>query len=371
KITRLVATTTSAPAAQSLAVKVRRAADAEDNIFVPLVNKGDVLPASGQLQLKSGAMLKAGMAGYIGFEVFQVEVPDRVDLNLCIGLLRIEGADLPPDLVIRIGDPIIFGWHMSAGGVLRASVTLPESNNLVLPTKHFYAPQAAEISYNGEEGHAFTQAILARAQEEWGDLAAAVGPNAGPDLALLKARIEEQNEILEESRGDAEAVRRISEEARFIRQEAARIEAKHQSAVLQRRLGKVVAAYNRIGRGRAEESDNKIFDDLSMRAQKIIDSQHESTHAAARLCLSQMRRLFLSVAWGNPAYVEAWFDRLAKDSWLYADKAAFAAMLAEGAALREKSDHDGLRTLVEKMLEARLSLGASDTVNDLATVVRG
>jgi hypothetical protein len=46
-------------------------------------------------------------------------------------------------------------------------------------------------------------------------------------------------------------------------------------------------------------------------------------------------------------------------------------MLAEGAALREKRDHDGLRALVEKMLEARLSLGASDTVNDLATVVRG
>ncbi len=370
KITRLVAAPAGVPTTHTIGVKVRLSAEAEENSFLLLVNKGDDLPASGQLSLKSGATLKARGPGSLSFEVFQVEYPDRVELNLCVGALRIEGAELPVGTLIRLGDPILFDWQMNSGGVLRASVSLPSSGT-ILPAKQFYVPQAAQISYDSKDGYAFTKALLSRAEEDWGDLVAALGPVVGPEVSLLKARLDEQVEILEESKEDGETVRGISEEARFIRQDTARLETKHQGPVFQRRLGKLVAAYNRISRGGAKLEENQAFDALAQRVQQELDERQEGPYGAVQTALSQMKRLFFVVAWRNPAYVRAWLGRLENEAWLYADKEVFASMVQEGRTLREKGDDPALRTLVQKMLEERLSLGANDVAGDLATIMRG
>lgn len=369
RITRLVATTASVSATHTIAVKVRKSVESEENSFDILVNKGDKLPASGQVKLRSGTNLKGGSPGYIGFEVFQVEYPDRVELNLCVGLFRIEGGDLQQGQMIRVGDPIVFDWHMSEGGVLQSSVSLP-SSDISLQSRRFYAPQAAEISFDGKDGVSFARSLLARAQEEWGDLAAAVGPMAGPEIALLNARIEEQGEILEESTDDADTIRRVSEEARFIRQDTVRLGRKHMAALLQRQLGKVQAAFNRVGRSKAEDSEKASFDDLANKIQKIIDADHEMAFPAAGLFISDMRRIFFSVAWRDASYVLAWFKRLEQDSWLFADHQEFASMVERGHTLIEAKDDEGLRALVKQMMDARISLGASDVVNELATIVR-
>lgn len=88
------------------------------------------------------------------------------------------------------------------------------------------------MSFKGEQAVLFTRSILERASEEWGDLSAAVGPNVGPDLALLKSRLDEQKEILEESLDDADMVRTASEEGRFIRQDIVRMGRKYMAVVL-------------------------------------------------------------------------------------------------------------------------------------------
>ena len=369
KITRLVAATASVPASHSMAVKVRKSLESEENSFLFLVNKGDALPASGRVQLKSGTNLKGGSPGAIGFEAFQVEYPERVELNLCVGLLRIEGADLPKGQMIRVGEPVVFDWRMNESGVFQASVALPASK-VAMQAKRFYAPQAAEISYGGKTGHDFALSILARADEEWGDLAAAVGPMAGPEISLLKTRLDEQKEILEESLDDPDSVRRISEEARFIRQDTVRMGLKYQGALLQRQLGKLMAAFNRMGRSKAEDQEKGLFDDLATKVQKIIDAHHDMAFPAAHMCLSEMRRIFFTVAWRDAAYVKAWFLRLVEDSWLFADQKEYASMVSEGQKLMETGDQEALRELVMKMLDARISLSASDIVNDLATIIK-
>lgn len=370
KVQRLVASTASVPATQTIAVKIRKSVESEENSFETLVKKGDKLPASGHLELRSGTNLKGGATGHIGFELFQVEYPDRVELNLCVGLFRIEGADLPQGQMIRVGDPIIFDWHISEGGVLSSSVALP-SCDLALQAQRFYAPQAAELSFNGQGGVAFARSVLARAQEEWGDLAAAVGPMAGPEIGLLQSRLEEQGEILEESADDADTIRRVCEEARFIRQDTVRLGRKHLAALMQRQLGKLQAAFNRVGRSKADGAEKANFDELAGKIQKIVDANHDVAFPAAQLFLSDMRRIFFTVAWRDPGYVLAWLRRLEKDSWLFADHKEFADMVDEGRKLVEAQDQEGLRALVQKMMDARISLGASDAVTDLATIVKG
>lgn len=369
RIVRLVGAPAALPATHSIAVKVRKTVDADENDFVYLVKKGDKLPASGQLELKSGTNLKGGTPGSIGFELFQVEYPERVELNLCVGMFRIEGSDLPKGQMIRVGDPILFDWHMNEGGVLQTSVMLPASK-MTLHAQRFYAPQAAEISYDGQPGHSFATTVLDRTQEEWGDLAAAVGPMAGPDIQLLKTRLDEQREILEESMDDADTVRRVCEEARFIRQDTVRLGHRHRAALLQRELGKVTALFNRAARSKAREEETKAFDALSAKIQKIIDANHDVAFPAAQLCLNDMRRIFFAVAWRDASYIKAWFEHLAKDSWMFTDKEEHDEMVEEGRRYLEGNNQNALRELVERMMDARLSLSASDMVHELANIVQ-
>jgi molecular chaperone DnaK len=370
KIKRLVAAPKELPAAQTIGVKVRKSLESDENSFILLVKKGDPLPASGQIKLKSAATLKSGAPGFIGFEVFQIEYPERVELNLCVGLFRIDGTDLPKGHVIRVGEPLVFDWTMSQGGLLQTSVKLPASN-LELKAPRFYAPQAGQLSFQNESGLQFTRAILQRAEEEWGDLAAAVGPDGGPETILLKARLDEQREILEESVDDPEPIRRVSEEARFIRQDTVRLGRKYTPALLQRQLGKLSAAFNRVCRGKSEEQENKAFDDLAEKVQKIIDSETAAALPAAELCLAEMRRLFFAVAWRDPSYVQTWLHRMASESWLFADQEEFESLIEEGKKLERAGDQTALREVVLRLLAARMALGASDAVNELASIVKG
>ncbi len=365
-VTRLVAAAAT-PATQTIAVKVRKAVNSDENSFLPLVEKGALLPAQGQIQVKSGTELRSGAPGFIGFELFQVEYPDRVDLNLCVGHLRIEGMDLPKGQIVHVGDPILFDWRISEGGVLHASVQLP-SCGASLSAQRFYAPQAGQISYEGQNGTGFTKAVLLRAEEEWGDIVAAIGPMSGPDIALLKTRLDEQKEILDEAGDDSEAVRRVSEEARFIRQDMARLSRKYAGPLLQRNAGKLSAAFNRVVRGRAAPEDREAFDAMASRLQKIIDGQNEEAFDLGRACLDEMRRIFFSAAWKNPDYVTAWFERLKKEPWLFADQEEYAALVVEGEQLQKTNQQDALRDLTRRLLDARIMLSASDAVGELASI---
>ncbi len=371
-ITRLVAATASIPAAQTIAVKTLDHAFAQENVLLPIVKKGDTLPASGQAKFKSARNLRAHEAGYLSFELFQVEYPERVDLNLCVGVFRIGGEDLPSGYVIKEGNVITFDWRMSDSGILQASVQLDDGANapLELKARRFYAPQAGQVSFAGEQGQKMAAAIVKQGEEEWGDLAAAAGPDAGPEVNLLQTRLEEQREILQEAGNDPETIRRVAEESRFIRQDIARIAKKYRGAMLQRKLGKTMAVYNRIARAHADNEENARFDNHNMKVQQIIDDGEPLAFDDADLHLAEMRDLFFSIAWRDKDYIYTWYKKLLSEPYLFPDEAEFAAMKREGEELMAKDNRAKLKDLVTRMLAARIALGASDTANELATIVK-
>ena len=368
-VTRTVAAVGSIPAAQTIAVKALESATAQENILLPLIAKGTPLPTSGQAKFASGRALQFGTAGAISFELFQVEYPERIDLNLCVGLFRVEGSDLPEGKSILAGDPIIFDWTMSAGGILEATVRLPQSG-LDLRVPRFYAPQAGQVSFDAEKGVQFAKAVLEKADEEWGDLAAALGPDGGPEVQLIKTRLVEQGEILDESGNDPEGIRRVVEETRFIRQDVARLGKKHRGPVMQRQLGKMTAVFNRVARGDAKPEEVELFDGHVEKIQKIIDDGEALAFDDARLNFNEMRNLFFAIAWRNADYILTWFKRLAQEPYIFPDQGEFQDMVREGESLVAKADREALRTLVKRMLDARIAFGASDIAAELATIVK-
>ncbi len=371
-ITRLVASTGSIPAAQTIAVKVLNHMHAQENALMALVKKGDILPAHGRVKFTSARELKAREAGHISFELFQIEYEDRIDLNLCVGVFRIGGEDLPENFVLKEGASLTFDWKMTDSGILQATVSVQNEDGSVLELKapRFYAPQAGQVSFAGEQGVKFASAIVKQGEEEWGDLAAAVGPEGGPEVHLLKMRLQEQSEVLGESADDPEALRRAAEEARFVRQDIARIGKKYRPALLQRRLGKMSAVFNRIARAHASKSESERFDNHASKVQEIIDNGKAEFYDDADLHMSEMRDLFFVVAWRDGGYVAAWFKRLSGEPFLFPDVEEFQNLVKEGAALVSSRDPEALRTVVKRMLSARIALGASDTAGELATIVK-
>jgi molecular chaperone DnaK len=371
-ITRLIASTGSIPAAQTIAVKVLSHMHAQENILLPLVTKGDVLPMQGRVKFTSARALKAREPGHVSFELFQVEYPERVDLNLCVGVFRVGGEDLPDNFALEEGASLSVDWQISDSGILQATVTVQGADGkpLELKAPRFYAPQAGQLSFAGEDGAQFANAIVRQGEEDWGDLAAAVGPDGGPEVQLLKMRLSEQSETLAEAANDPETIRRVAEESRFVRQDIARLGKKHRGALLQRRLGKMTAVFNRIARAHAEKTEVGRFDNHAGKVQQIIDDATADAYDDADLHLSEMRDLFFVVAWRNRDYIHTWFKRLAAEPYLFPDVAEFRAMVAEGNGLVESGDIDALRALVKRLLSARIALGASDTAGELATIVK-
>ena len=369
-ITRLVASTGSIPAAQTIAVKVLDHVLAQENALMPLVKKGETLPAHGQVKFTSAKALTAGEAGHVSFECFQVEYPDRIDLNLCVGVFRVGGEDLPANFKLMENQPITFDWEMSDSGILQATVTIEGNSPLALKAPRFYAPQAGQVSFAGDNGMKFATAIVKQGEEEWGDLAAAVGPEGGPELHLLKMRLQEQSETMAEAANDPETIRRVTEEARFIRQDVARLGKKYRGALLQRRLGKMTAVFNRIARAHADKNESGRFDNHAAKVQEIIDATGAPAYDDADLHMTEMRDLFFAIAWRDRDYVHTWFARLSAEPYLFPDAEEFDSIVAEGKKLIASGDADAMRALVKRMLSARVALGASDTAGELATIVK-
>ncbi len=370
-ISRLVASTGSIPAAQTIAVKALDNSMAQENTLLPIVKKGDVLPAEGKVKFKSARTLKAHEPGYLSFELFQVEYPERIDLNLCIGVFRIGGEDLPSSYEIKNGAEITFDWRVNDSGILQASVRIEGGDNpLDLKARRFYAPQASQVSFSGEQGIKFAASIVKQAEEEWGDLAAAAGPEGGPEVKLLQTRLDEQRETLAEAGNDPETIRRVSEEARFIRQDIARVSRKHRGPMLQRRLGKMTAVFNRIARAYAEKAEGERFDNHAGKVQKIIEDAEPLAYDDADLHLAEMRDLFFGIAWRDKDYIYTWYKRLASEPFLFPDQSEYAAMVKEGDGLMAQDDREKLKDLVTRMLAARVALGANDTAAELATIIK-
>ena len=372
-ITRSETVMPKIPATQTIAVKALDHLQGQVNILVPIINKGMLLPARGRAQFKSARELAAGSSNHLSFELFQVEYPERIELNLCVGVFRIAGSDLPVRYRIKAGDPIVFNWKMMESGILQATVSLPQGGGkapLELHAPRFYSPQASEMNFDLEQGGQFARAVLKQADEEWGDLMAALGPEAGKEVDILRLRIHDQKDMIEETGQDAELIRKISEEARLIRQDIARLGKKHRGAILQRQLGKLTAIFNRLARAQAEKEEVERFTNQVERMQRIIDDGAEEAMNDAERHFAEMRDIFFAAAWRDDKYVLMWFDRLKKEQYLFPDLAEFNRLMMDGEDRQRGKDMGGLRKLVGQMLESRIAITANDATTELATIVK-
>ena len=371
-------------AAKTIAVKVRtRDENGEQNNLLPIIKAGMQLPHSDMLRVTAAADLNAGNNSALSFELFQLEFPERLELNLCIGAFRITAADLPKDAAIKAGDELAFHWAMNASGIMEATVELTiDGQPIMLDTPRFFAPQEGEQSFAGAEAVAFAESVLREAQAELDDINGAIGPantgaqaGAARDADLLRHRLAEQAEALRDAGGEAELIRQASEEARFIRQDLARLARKQGASVLQRRLGRLSAAYNRTARAEATADEVKEVARLTESLNATINSAGEAGIAAAAWYQAErdllaIRRLFFAAAWRDPAYLRRWHAEAKAEPQFYPDRAEYETLMKSAEQAMAGKNDERFRAAMKALLAARVSLAASSSASDPATVVK-
>jgi molecular chaperone DnaK len=362
------------PATQTISIKALDQVGGKTNILVPLVSKGMLLPARGKAQFKTAREIISGSAASLSFELFQVDYPEKIELNLCVGVFRISGHDLPVKYQLRVGDPIIFNWKMLESGILQATVTLPQPAGraaLELQAPRFYAPQASEMNFNAEQGGRFVAAVLRQAEEELGEAGAAIGPEGIKALTPLKLRLRDQQIHLQEAGQEPELIRKISEEARMIRQDIARASKAYQAEIAQRQLGKLKAFFNRLAREKAEPEEIEKFEKQCGLLQKAIERNDAAMPAEIEEAFFKLREIFFAAAWRDDKYVMMWFERLQDESYLYPDLIGFQRLVQEGKERQQAKDMEQLRNIVSQLLESRIALAASDMTTEPASIVKG
>jgi molecular chaperone DnaK len=372
EILRTHASATGIPATQTIAVKVRESVSGARNVLDPLITKGTLLPASGTKSFRAGRDLEAGERGHLDFVLYQDEGVPEPELNLCIGAFRVDGTDIPDRAKIRVGDEIIFQWSMSDSGLLSATVELP-SLAQTFATPKFYAPQAGHQQFDLDAGSRLANAMLRDAREELESCEQGLGERGQSELRDAQEQLEKQEEILRQAH-DEDTTRSVSEAARRLRQEIARVrlDPTHRTQMLQQRLAEQQTSYNRFCRESADAAVSDRFDEHGLYARRALDREDEKGLGEAEAHLDEMATLYSRQLWQDPGYIIALFQRLAQEPFLATDREAYDALLARGAKALERGDIDELRRTIAGLWDLQINLGGVDKdIARLATIVRG
>src|SRR5262249_22257714 len=160
------------------------------------------------------------------------------------GAFRVDGKDIPEQYRIRVGDEIIFQWAMSDSGLLSATVELP-SVAQTFATPKFYAPQAGHQQFDLDAGSKLAHAMLNRPRDVLEPCGQALGGRGQSELRELEEQLEQQEENLRQAH-DGDTTRSVSEAARRLRQDIARVRLNpsHRIEILQQRLADQQKSYN-------------------------------------------------------------------------------------------------------------------------------
>lgn len=354
QVKRIDAAASGTPLTHTISVKiVEGTAGAERNTLEDLVTKGEPLPASGIKDFRAANDLKAVDAGHLDFEVYQGELGvSDPGLSLHVGAFRIAASDLERGEVIRRGDHVRVHWTLDENGLLDSELEIRgQAIGRRFKTGKMFTDQGAKKNFEGQEGEVLAKAALDTAQAELEELQKTLGPRAAAEAADLEQRIERQRADLQTSY-EADTRRSIAEEGRAIRQDISRIKERRENVgdVLRGRLESLILLFDEGIRANAEAGLAERFDRL---AQQAGDSIARGNMDDAKKSISEMRAICFEEAVKQPGFLVDMYLDLARERHFAIDKNLHDKLVESGKASIERSDINGLRSVIAQMHENR------------------
>jgi len=363
-ITRTQASAAGIPATHTISIKVLERVGSTRNILEPLVERGSLLPTSGTKAVRAARDMRAASSDHLSFDLFQDEYSEDPNLNLHIGSFQIDGTDFHEGLV-RTGDEIILKWSMSDSGIITAAIEIP-SISASFDTPKFYVPQAGHQSFDLDSGMQLAKSVMDLANEELEEAELAIGKEIAEQAEEIRKRMEAHHENLD-SAHEADTVRVATEEARFVRQDIARLSAKYSSKLLERKLLTLRDNYNEYCRERADLKTNERFDKMILAAQREI---HNDGPDAERI-IDELTDLYATELWKDPGYVIYIFRKWSQERYRFSDFEKFDEFVRDGEIAISDNDISKLFEIVCHMWDIRIAVGGDEPgIDKLSTIMR-
>lgn len=369
-IDRLLASTGGVPATQTIAAKILD--DKGENTLDVLVHKGTILPATGVVPYRLTAPLRAGAAGQIRIELYQLAHEGVVDpaLNLMVGEFQINADELPEASSLRKGDSVIIHWAMSEGQEITAEVEL-QSVGQRFSRRKFYNWQLALQNFSGTEGARLVTAHIEQAETDLEQAEEVLPPtNAGP-LSQIRGRLDRQ---CADFRGtvDPDTRRQVAEEVRLLRQEISMLcqQPNAKKELLRRNLASAVQFYDRLVRQGATRDQTSRVDSLVQGASAAIERGGNADLDLAKEMIRQHRRLYWAHGFEQDGFCVEWFKHERENRYLATDHGRFDSLVAEGDSALTNGDGQTVRRVLIEILIDQKNFGGDTGVPERAWLMR-
>jgi len=369
-IDRLLASTGGVPATQTIAAKILT--DKGENTLDVMVHKGTLLPATGVVRYRLAAPLRAGAAGQIRIELYQLahEAVLEPTLNLMVGEFQINADELPEASSLRRGDEVIIHWFMSEGQEITAEVELPSVSQRFSRRK-FYNWQLALQDFSGSEGTQLVTAHIERAETDLGQAEEVLPPANARPLPQIRRRLDDQ---LVAFRGtvDPETRRQVAEDVRLLRQEIAMLchQPDAQKEIIRRRLASEAGFYDRFVRQGATKDQTSKVDTLARGASAAIDRGGNADLELAKDMIRQIDRLYWSHGFEQIDFCIGLFKHQRQNRYLATDPLKFESLIAEGDTALASGDGETVRRVLFELLANQKRIGPDTRLPERAWLMR-
>ena len=369
-VERLSASTGGVPATHTIAAKVLDRNGR--NTLDVMVQKGMILPATGVVRYRLAAPMRAGGAGKIRIELFQIADERVLDpsLNQLVGEFQIGSGNLPEYSTLRKGDEIIVHWAMSEGQEITAEVELPTVGQRFDRSK-FYNWQIALQNFAGEDGAKLAEAHLGLAERDLDAAEEVVPPSGESALPRLRVRLDEQRGLFRRST-DSETRRQIVEEVRLLRQQIAVVclQPDARKHLLRRRLKEIEDFYDRDVRGGGTRDQEDQIGFLVSGTGSSLDRGGAGDLELAADLTSQILELYWVHGLEQGRFCRQHFALERNKRHLALEPSDFDRVVAEGDAYVAGNDVEGVRLAYRRLVWGRKRLETDLQVVDLASITR-
>ena len=369
-VERAPAASAGIPATQTIGVKIQD--DRGRNTVAALVNKGELLPLRGATTFRAAQALRAGSAGTLRLELFQVSDPAVLDpaLNLSVGEFRIRGTDLPEGLSVRPGTELTVHWAVNEGQTIEAELEIPALGQM-FDDSNFYDWQTGLNSFDGEDGARLATATLDGAEEDLEEAAGILPLSARGPLPALRARLDAARRAMEGT-AEPDARRGAAEEARLVRQAVATLlnRPEARATILRRDLNKELRFFDRDVRPHAPAAAGRV-NQISASVRAELEGGTPDGFAVAETLIREINGVYWREGLQLPAFCTMYWRWLRDERHLMRDKARFDEVREVGDRQLAAGDMDGLRESLHAMWRNKVTSSRRGDVSTPADILRG
>ena len=358
-ITRTAATIDAIPSSSSIGIEVLDKLGGRP-VIEYLVKEGEPLPQKGTKKYKATETLRAGASGAINFKLWEGEISDPVSDNRYIGSLSITGGDFE-DGVISTGTELICDYEVLDSGNVVLEVSIPSIGGTFHSGRNFYSRQEGAIDYSSASMQVHEDAETVRSRVE-----SIIEKVDNPKLDQALEKLEQATQI-NHNEADPEKTKQAMDNVLEAKKLLAQVRKSHLKEIRQLDLARCYKFFDEYVRQYAKQTEINAFENLKRTAQRSIENNSSDfeTH------LDEMRNRNFQILWRQDWFVLDRFNRLAEESYRFADKQRHSELVLIGKQAIGSDDLEKLRRVVYELDMIRMGSDAESDMLSTANIVRG